>query len=111
MIDIHAHILPGIDDGAEDLYDTLEMAQMAVDSGVDKIIATPHCNIPGMYGNYFGKEYIDKYESVVRAIREYSNRDTSGNGSIFNRRSAGSDRGSQDHAAESEQIYIDGIFV
>ena len=32
MIDIHAHILPGIDDGAEDLYDTLEMAQMAVDS-------------------------------------------------------------------------------
>ena len=70
MIDIHAHILPGIDDGAEDLYDTLEMAQMAVDSGVGKIIATPHCNIPGMYGNYFGKEYIDKYESVVRAIRE-----------------------------------------
>ena len=29
MIDIHAHILPGIDDGAEDMYDTLEMARMA----------------------------------------------------------------------------------
>ena len=43
MIDIHAHILPGIDDGAEDMYDTLEMARMAADSGVDKIIATPHC--------------------------------------------------------------------
>jgi len=42
MIDIHAHILPGIDDGAEDMYDTLEMARMAADSGVDKIIATPH---------------------------------------------------------------------
>ena len=27
MIDIHAHILPGIDDGAEDMYDTLEMAR------------------------------------------------------------------------------------
>ena len=39
MIDIHAHILPGIDDGAEDMYDTLEMARMAADSGVDKIIA------------------------------------------------------------------------
>lgn len=51
MIDIHAHILPGIDDGAEDMYDTLEMARMAADSGVDRIIATPHCNIPGMYGN------------------------------------------------------------
>lgn len=58
MIDIHAHILPGIDDGAEDMYDTLEMARMAADSGVDKIIATPHCNIPGMYGNYFGREYL-----------------------------------------------------
>lgn len=70
MIDIHAHILPGIDDGAEDMYDTLEMARMAADSGVDRIIATPHCNIPGMYGNYFGKEYIDRYESVVRAVRK-----------------------------------------
>ena len=70
MIDIHAHILPGIDDGAEDVYDTLEMARMAADSGVDKIIATPHCNIPGMYGNYFGREYIDRYESVVRAVRK-----------------------------------------
>ena len=70
MIDIHAHILPGIDDGAEDMYDTLEMARMAADSGVDKIIATPHCNIPGMYGNYFGREYIDRYESVVRAVRK-----------------------------------------
>ena len=26
MIDIHAHILPGIDDGAEDMYDTLELS-------------------------------------------------------------------------------------
>lgn len=43
---------------------------MAADSGVDKIIATSHCNIPGMYGNYFGREYIDRYESVVRAVRK-----------------------------------------
>ena len=45
MIDIHAHILPGIDDGAEDVYDTLEMARMAADSGVNRIIATPEENI------------------------------------------------------------------
>lgn len=94
MIDIHAHILPGIDDGAEDMYDTLEMARMAADSGVDKIIATPHCNIPGMYGNYFGREYIDRYESVVRAVRkrEDPDRDPAGNGSIFDRRPSGADR-------------------
>lgn len=58
MIDIHAHILPGIDDGAEDMYDTLEMARMAADSGVDKIIATPHCNIPGMYGIISGENIL-----------------------------------------------------
>lgn len=50
--------------------ESLEMARMAADSGVDRIIATPHCNIPGMYGNYFGREYIDRYESVVRAVRK-----------------------------------------
>ena len=58
MIDIHAHILPGIDDGARDIYDTLEMARIAADSGVSSIVATPHCNIPGMFDNYFGEEYI-----------------------------------------------------
>ena len=47
MIDIHAHILPGIDDGAEDMYDTLEMARMAADSGVDKIISDLALQYPG----------------------------------------------------------------
>ena len=42
MIDIHSHILPGIDDGAEDMYETLEMAKMAVESGVTAMVATPH---------------------------------------------------------------------
>lgn len=42
MIDIHCHILPGFDDGAADLPDSLAMVQMAVNSGVTGIIATPH---------------------------------------------------------------------
>lgn len=29
MIDIHTHILPGIDDGAQDIYDSIEMAALA----------------------------------------------------------------------------------
>lgn len=68
MIDIHAHILPGIDDGAEDIYETLEMAKMAADSGVTAIVATPHCNIPGMFDNYFGKQYIERYQMAKDAI-------------------------------------------
>ena len=42
MIDIHCHILPDYDDGADDLNEALEMARLAVHSGVTDIIATPH---------------------------------------------------------------------
>ena len=42
MIDIHCHILPGLDDGAESMVDALEMAAAAEQEGIKKIIATPH---------------------------------------------------------------------
>jgi len=42
MIDIHSHILPGLDDGARDRETALEMARMAVDDGITTMIATPH---------------------------------------------------------------------
>ncbi len=70
MIDIHAHILPGIDDGAEEIGDMLDMLQLAVESGVTKIVATPHCNIPGLYGNYFGDEYVELFRRAERVIRD-----------------------------------------
>ncbi len=70
MVDIHSHILPGIDDGAEDIYETLEMAKMAADSGVTAIVATPHCNIPEVYDNYFGKEYIENYQKAAEAVQK-----------------------------------------
>lgn len=44
MIDIHTHILPEIDDGAESLEEAYEMAMMAVRSGVKALVATPHSN-------------------------------------------------------------------
>ncbi|MFD1020253.1 tyrosine-protein phosphatase [Thalassobacillus hwangdonensis] len=42
MIDLHCHILPGVDDGANSMKDSLEMAKKAVDEGIDTIVATPH---------------------------------------------------------------------
>jgi len=42
MIDLHCHILPGLDDGSPDLTTSLEMARIAVDDGIDTIVATPH---------------------------------------------------------------------
>lgn len=44
MVDIHSHILPGIDDGARTIDDTVLMLQMAADSGTTGIVATSHAN-------------------------------------------------------------------
>lgn len=42
MIDIHSHILPGVDDGVENLKESLAIAEMAVADGLKGIVATPH---------------------------------------------------------------------
>ncbi len=42
MVDIHSHILPGIDDGAKDLEESLELCRIAVEDGIRTIVATPH---------------------------------------------------------------------
>src|SRR3546814_6434190 len=50
MLDLHCHMLPGIDDGAPDLETSLAMARMAFDDGIRTIACTPHI-YPGMYEN------------------------------------------------------------
>ena len=42
MIDIHAHILPGIDDGPGSLVDCVAIVRELAEQGVTDIIATPH---------------------------------------------------------------------
>jgi len=44
MIDIHCHILPGLDDGAASMEVAVQMAEMAIADGVTHVIATPHAN-------------------------------------------------------------------
>ena len=50
MIDLHAHILPRLDDGAESLEESVEMCRISCRDGVRTIVATPHI-LPGVYKN------------------------------------------------------------
>ena len=50
MIDIHSHILPGVDDGAKTVSEALEMLRMAVEQGVTTQVLTPHIHF-GRYEN------------------------------------------------------------
>ncbi len=50
MIDLHCHLLPGIDDGAPDLETSLAMARAAVADGIEVTACTPHI-YPGVYEN------------------------------------------------------------
>lgn len=50
MIDLHCHLLPGIDDGASDLETSLQMARMAVEDGIRITACTPHIT-PPVYAN------------------------------------------------------------
>lgn len=42
MIDLHCHILPGVDDGSKTMEESLDMARMAVEEGITHLLATPH---------------------------------------------------------------------
>jgi len=64
FVDIHCHLLPGIDDGAADIDETLSMARMAVDDGIRAIVCTPHQS-----GNYACNSGDGIREAVSRLQR------------------------------------------
>ncbi len=51
VIDLHCHILPGLDDGAEDWGQSLQMARIAAKDGISGIVCTPHYS-PAFPGNH-----------------------------------------------------------
>ena len=44
MVDVHCHILPGLDDGPDGLEESLAMAESAIADGITHVVATPHSN-------------------------------------------------------------------
>ncbi|MCF6291037.1 MAG: hypothetical protein L3J03_08610 [Desulfobacterales bacterium] len=64
MIDLHCHILPELDDGPQDLAESLAMAAVAVDNGIHTVVATPH-TLNGQYRNH-----IDQIEYQAARLRQ-----------------------------------------
>ncbi|MEH6949679.1 CpsB/CapC family capsule biosynthesis tyrosine phosphatase [Bacillus sp. JJ634] len=64
MIDIHCHILSGIDDGAQTMEDSLAMAEQAVQQGITKIIATPH---------HKNGKYENRKQDILHRVVELNN--------------------------------------
>jgi len=44
MVDLHCHILPGLDDGSQELEESLQMAEAAIADGITHVVATPHAS-------------------------------------------------------------------
>ena len=67
MIDMHCHILPGIDDGASDLEEALEMARIAESEGIKKIVNTSHFHPEFKYT--MGEELVEAINSFNVALK------------------------------------------
>lgn len=65
MVDIHSHILPGLDDGSPAFEISLNMARMARDAGTTDIVATPHANACYGYEPEVVFELIEKLQNAV----------------------------------------------
>ena len=65
-VDIHSHILYGVDDGPDNIETSIEMMKIAYDEGIRKIVATPHYH-PGKctMGYDFREKIISKYEGHI----------------------------------------------
>ncbi len=71
MIDMHIHIMPGVDDGAKNKYASLQMGEIAEDCGTDIMVVTPHANMPDIYMNTYDQVYKEKYLALKESFREH----------------------------------------
>lgn len=67
MVDIHSHVLYGVDDGAKDLYESLELLKQAKSVGYTDIVCSSHYYI----GRYENSEYDTNFEILQNKIKEF----------------------------------------
>lgn len=64
MRDMHCHILPGVDDGAHSIRESLDMFEAAKRAGITSIVCTPHCRDP-----YFD---FDAMWAAYKLLKQYT---------------------------------------
>ncbi len=67
MIDIHTHILPGIDDGAESITESIAMLEMLSKQGVSDVVATPHFK-PSLDDTV--EQFLERRDASYKALME-----------------------------------------
>lgn len=70
MIDLHTHILPGVDDGSECLEESLEMAELALEGGTGTLVVTPHSNQTGRFENYHSELLMEQFRKLEEAVKK-----------------------------------------
>ena len=70
MIDLHCHILPGLDDGPSSVEEALAMCRIAVEDGIRTVVATPHM-LNGMFP-VDREDVIEGVEGMSRALSDAS---------------------------------------
>lgn len=67
MIDLHSHLLPGIDDGAPNVETSLALAEIALADGITHMVCTPHIH-PGRYDNSVQtiQQALDQFKSALK---------------------------------------------
>jgi protein-tyrosine phosphatase len=65
MVDVHCHILPGLDDGPDSIEESLAMAEAAIDDGITHVVATPHCNSEYSFDYAYVQRLRDRLQSEV----------------------------------------------
>ena len=66
MVDLHCHILPGLDDGAATMEDALELARAARTAGIDTMVATPHIRDDHPFPLELIPERLDELQEALR---------------------------------------------
>lgn len=61
IIDLHTHLIPGVDDGAQDVNDSLDLARQAVAEGIEHLVLTPH---------HRNNQFVNHAQEVIEAANQ-----------------------------------------